>query len=174
MSIEAYKIAVQIALTDKISSGLVVLSDHFARTNISAKDLKERVARINKLTLVGGMLMALQNFNKKVEDLELVIGQNGDLIDMATKALTWSGNAVQRVTASAEKHPELTKLAVEGFAVVSVMALVGGSLLDSDVTRLTNLANCAMLCHAFIQHPHIRATARASPSRHRRSHLGLA
>ena len=74
-------------------------------------------------------LMALQNFNKKVEDLELVIGQNGGLIDMATKALTWFGSAVQRVTTFAEKHPELTKLAVEGFAMVSALALVGGTLL---------------------------------------------
>lgn len=58
MSIEAYKIAVQIALVENVTAGLASLSRHFIATNRSAEELQNRLTSIGKMTLAGGALMA--------------------------------------------------------------------------------------------------------------------
>lgn len=74
-------------------------------------------------------LLARQRYEKKLEDLQLVLAQDGGLIDMATRALTAFGTAISNVTEFAKAHPLLTKIAVGGLALVSTLAIVGGGIL---------------------------------------------
>ncbi|MBB3213422.1 hypothetical protein FHW67_002714 [Herbaspirillum sp. Sphag1AN] len=73
-------------------------------------------------------LMARQNFQKKWEDLQLVLGQDGGLIDKATKGLTMLGSAISKVTTFAKEHPLLTKIAVGGLVLVSALAILAGGI----------------------------------------------
>ncbi|HHW4679678.1 MAG TPA: hypothetical protein ACQGQH_09680 [Xylella sp.] len=57
MSIEAYKIAVKIALVENVTMGLASLSRHFIATNKSAEELQKRLSSIGKMTLLGGGLV---------------------------------------------------------------------------------------------------------------------
>lgn len=74
-------------------------------------------------------LMARQMLEKKWEDFQLAIAMNGGLLDLATRGLTALASAVSQTTEFAKAHPMLTKLAVGGLAIVSVLAIVGGGLL---------------------------------------------
>jgi hypothetical protein len=74
-------------------------------------------------------IQAQRRFEKKVEDLQLVIGRDGGLLDMLNKGLTFLGGAIQRVTTFAQKHPALTKFAVGGFAMLSVLTIIAGEVL---------------------------------------------
>lgn len=57
MSIDAYKIAVQIALTENVTRGLLALSSHFKRADMDAAALQKRLDHIGKMTLGGGLLV---------------------------------------------------------------------------------------------------------------------
>lgn len=74
-------------------------------------------------------LMARQQLEKKLEDLQLVLAQDGGLIDMATRGLTAFSNAVGKITQFAKEHPTLTKYVVGAVALASALAIVGGYLL---------------------------------------------
>ncbi|KVQ85575.1 hypothetical protein WK07_04595 [Burkholderia multivorans] len=74
-------------------------------------------------------LQAQRRFEKKIEDLQLVIGRDGGLLDMLNKGLTFLGNAIERVTKFAEHHPKLTKLAIGGFAFLSMITIIAGEML---------------------------------------------
>jgi hypothetical protein len=65
MSINAYKIAVQISLVENVSKGLAALAPHFTRANMDAKTLQDRLAAIGKLTLAGGALVGVGAFLTK-------------------------------------------------------------------------------------------------------------
>lgn len=74
-------------------------------------------------------LTAMDRFHKKLDDLQLILGKDGGLIDMAARGLDFLGRAIERVTNFASRHPALTKLAVEGAVVLSVLSIVGGALM---------------------------------------------
>ncbi|WP_176315916.1 hypothetical protein, partial [Burkholderia vietnamiensis] len=74
-------------------------------------------------------LQAQLRFEKKIEDLQLVVGRDGGLLDMLNTGLGFLGGAIERVTKFAERHPTLTKFAVAGFALLSVVAIIGGAFL---------------------------------------------
>lgn len=58
MSIDAYKIAVQISLVENVTRGLATLSRYFKAADTDAKALEERIARIGKMAAAGGILAA--------------------------------------------------------------------------------------------------------------------
>jgi len=56
MSLDAYKIGIQIALVDNVSRGLATLAGHFNRLNLDADALKARLDKIGKMIDAGGVL----------------------------------------------------------------------------------------------------------------------
>ena len=74
-------------------------------------------------------LMGRELLAKKIEDFQLVLGQSGGLIDLATKGMTYLADAIGRVAEFAQRHPTITKLVVEGFAMMSMIAIVAGGVL---------------------------------------------
>ncbi|MCT7317565.1 hypothetical protein N5I87_16275 [Ralstonia sp. CHL-2022] len=56
MSLDAYKIGIQIALVDNVSRGLMTLAGHFNRLNLDADALKARLDKIGKMIDAGGVL----------------------------------------------------------------------------------------------------------------------
>lgn len=58
MSIDAYKIAVQISLVENVTRGLAMLSRHFKSADADARALEARIARIGKMAAAGGILAA--------------------------------------------------------------------------------------------------------------------
>ncbi|MCI4427760.1 MAG: hypothetical protein JHC40_01190 [Burkholderiales bacterium] len=66
MSIEAYKIAVKIALVENVTAGLASLSRHFIATNKSAEELQTRLTSIGKMALLGGGALAAGGFGLKL------------------------------------------------------------------------------------------------------------
>ncbi len=59
MDIEAYKIAVKIALTENVSKGLMAISGKFATTNKEAELFQKKMEQIGKMTLTGGALVGV-------------------------------------------------------------------------------------------------------------------
>jgi hypothetical protein len=66
MSIEAYKIAVKIALVENVTAGLASLSRHFIATNKSAEELQSRLSGIRNMALLGGGVVAAGGFGLKL------------------------------------------------------------------------------------------------------------
>jgi hypothetical protein len=66
MSIEAYKIAVKIALVENVTAGLASLSRHFIATNKSAEELQTRLTSIGKMALLGGGALAAGGLGLKL------------------------------------------------------------------------------------------------------------
>ena len=62
MSIDAYKIAIQLSLVENVARGLASLAPHFNRANLSATELEARLTRISKLTLAGGAMASVGAF----------------------------------------------------------------------------------------------------------------
>ncbi len=58
MSIDAYKIAVQISLVENVTRGLATLSRYFKATHTDAAALEARIAKIGKMAAAGGILAA--------------------------------------------------------------------------------------------------------------------
>jgi len=59
MSIDAYKIAVKIALVENVTAGLASMSKHFATANLGAKELNAQLKRIGQTAMIGGGLVAM-------------------------------------------------------------------------------------------------------------------
>ncbi|MGP2486911.1 hypothetical protein ACTUTK_06955 [Pantoea ananatis] len=67
------------------------------------------------------------DFQKKWENLQLVMGKEGGLLDTFTKGLEGLTNTMQRMTEIAQRNPELTKfVAHAALAVTGLAALSGG------------------------------------------------
>jgi len=58
MSIDAYKIAVQISLVENVTRGLATLSRYFKAAHTDATALEARIAKIGKMAAAGGILAA--------------------------------------------------------------------------------------------------------------------
>jgi len=71
MSIDAYKIAVKIALVQNVTDGLTALSRHFIATGKNAEELEARLKSIGKLTLLGGGALAAGGWGLKLFDQPL-------------------------------------------------------------------------------------------------------
>ncbi|WP_273855664.1 hypothetical protein, partial [Serratia liquefaciens] len=56
MSIDAYKIAVQISLVENVTRGLATLSRYFKAADTDAKALEARIAKIGKMAAAGSIL----------------------------------------------------------------------------------------------------------------------
>lgn len=108
---------------NKIMSQIEVLHESLAAYDKSKGASEVSNAPENKA------LMARQRLAKKVEDLQLVLGMDGGLIDLATKGLTALGTAISNITKFAHEHPMLTKFVVSGLAILSVLSILGGGLL---------------------------------------------
>lgn len=78
----------------------------------------------------------------KWQTLMLIIGKDGGILDMATKGLGLLGEGLRKIITFARAHPVLTKLAVAGFALMSVFAIVGGgiALISAGFSGLAVLA----------------------------------
>jgi len=62
MSLEAYKVAVNISLVENVTRGLMMMSRHFRTTDMEAKALETRLKSIGKMALAGGALAAVGGF----------------------------------------------------------------------------------------------------------------
>lgn len=71
-------------------------------------------------------LIATQNLEKREADLKLQIGRT--ILPYYVRGLELAAAALGRVNTFITANPVLTKIAVVGFAAVSVLAIVGGSL----------------------------------------------
>jgi hypothetical protein len=56
MSIDAYKVAVQISLVENVTRGLGLMARHFKSTDAQASILQKRLESIGKMTLIGGAM----------------------------------------------------------------------------------------------------------------------
>lgn len=68
------------------------------------------------------------DFDAKWKNFELALGQDGGLLDLATKGLNLLADSLDRVTKFAKRHPELTKLSVEAIAAISGLAMLSGGI----------------------------------------------
>jgi len=68
MTIEAYQVAVRIALIENVTSGLAALSRHFQSANAGADALEQRLARIGKMSTFGGAQRAAGNLVLKMDE----------------------------------------------------------------------------------------------------------
>ncbi|MCA1179784.1 MULTISPECIES: hypothetical protein [unclassified Pantoea] len=67
------------------------------------------------------------DFQKKWQNLQLVMGKDGGLLDKFTKGLDGLTHSLKRMTDIAHKHPEMAKFAGEaGLAITGLAALSGG------------------------------------------------
>lgn len=67
------------------------------------------------------------DFRKKWQNLQLVIGKDGGLLDTFTKGLDGLTHSLERMSEIAHKHPELAKFVGEaGLAVTGLAAVSGG------------------------------------------------
>ena len=74
-------------------------------------------------------LTANMRFDAKVKDLQKIIGEDGGVLDMATKTMGVMGGALRLVTDFAQKHPTLTAFGTGLFAVTAAAAVAGGGIL---------------------------------------------
>lgn len=70
----------------------------------------------------------LIDFDKKWENLQLVMGKDGGLLDIFTKGLTHLSDALQKFTDLAHKYPEVAKLVGETVLAISGLALLSGGM----------------------------------------------
>jgi len=66
------------------------------------------------------------DFQKKWENLQLVMGKDGGLLDTFTKGLDGLTATMQRMTEIAHKHPELAKFVAQAALAVTGLAAVSG------------------------------------------------
>lgn len=66
------------------------------------------------------------DFQKKWENLQLVMGKDGGLLDTFTKGLNGLTTAMQRMTEIAHKHPELAKFVAQAALAVTGLAAISG------------------------------------------------
>lgn len=66
------------------------------------------------------------DFQKKWENLQLVMGKDGGLLDTFTKGLDGLTTTMQRMTEIAHKHPELAKFVAQAALAVTGLAAVSG------------------------------------------------
>ncbi|MDF7627723.1 hypothetical protein PUG46_00400 [Erwiniaceae bacterium L1_55_4] len=66
------------------------------------------------------------DFQKKWENLQLVMGKDGGLLDTFTKGLDGLTTTMQRMTEIAHKHPELAKFVGQAALAVTGLAAVSG------------------------------------------------
>lgn len=71
----------------------------------------------------------MDNYNAKMFDFQMALGRDGGVLDMATKALDFFSNALQKMTNFAKEHPMLMKFAMYAFAATSALAVLGGGLM---------------------------------------------
>jgi hypothetical protein len=68
------------------------------------------------------------DFQKKWENLQLVLGKDGGLLDTFTKGLEGLTSIMQRMTDIAHKNPELAKFVGQAALAVTALASVSGSI----------------------------------------------
>ncbi|MBB5508161.1 hypothetical protein [Paraburkholderia atlantica] len=66
--LEAYKIAVRVSLINNVSSGLLAMSQHFAKVNGNAAQLQQRLDKIKTTMLIGGGAVAAGAFGFRLFD----------------------------------------------------------------------------------------------------------
>jgi len=82
-------------------------------------------------------LLARQNFEKKWENLQLVLAQDGGLIDLATRGFTLLGDAIEKTTKAVHAHPELAKMAVGMVTLFSGLMFARGLLMLARMAVLS-------------------------------------
>ncbi|EPB4201302.1 hypothetical protein ACROPO_004205 [Yersinia enterocolitica] len=93
---------------------------HSEQAFLKARGLDESANAVGG-TYSGKMI----DFNKKWENLQLVMGKDGGLLDTFTRGLEFLSTTLQKITDTAKKYPDVAKLvgqtalAVAGFAALS-------------------------------------------------------
>lgn len=88
----------------------------------------------------GKRLNALQDYHKKIEDLQLAIGQSGGVLDLLIKGLNVLNPLLEKTAGWVNKHPAVAKALIGTFAIASVLAVaVGGVLLFVASIRALNV-----------------------------------
>lgn len=77
----------------------------------------------------GKRLASLQDYHKKIEDLQLTLGQSGGVLDLLIKGLNFLNPLLASTASWLNEHSTLTKVLVGGFAGLSVLAVVAGGIL---------------------------------------------
>lgn len=115
------------------TKGAVVMNQIMDKMSVISESLasydKSRGASDVVKNIKNNPLIAKQIYEAKLADFQLVLGRNGGLLDLATKGLTLLANSIERITVFADKHPMLTKFAVEATALTSGLLLLGGSVI---------------------------------------------
>ncbi|CAJ0815750.1 hypothetical protein LMG19087_02533 [Ralstonia wenshanensis] len=135
MSLDAYKIGIQIALVDNVSRGLLAIAAQFESVNKSAEKLETRLERVKKLTEFGSGLFKAGNEAAHMWDKQ---------VDAASKYHA----VLERISrfdagAAAANEKFLKGLDIKGMSLTDVGQLFGGAktILQSstqaqDVTKL--------------------------------------
>ncbi|WP_343548609.1 phage tail tape measure protein [Ralstonia sp.] len=142
MSLDAYKIGIQIALVDNVSRGLLAIAAQFDSVNKSAEKLESRLERVKKLTEFGSGLFKAGNEAAHMWDKQ---------VDAASKYHA----VLERISrfdtgAAAANETFLKGLDIKGMSLTDVGQLFGGAqtILQSstqaqDVTKLLAQARTA-------------------------------
>ncbi|WP_287496915.1 hypothetical protein [Pandoraea sp. CB10b_02] len=77
----------------------------------------------------GKRLTTLQDYHKKVEDLQLTLGQSGGVLDLLIKGLNFLNPLLASTASWLKEHSTLTKILVGSFAALSGLAVVAGGIL---------------------------------------------
>lgn len=142
MSLDAYKIGIQIALVDNVSRGLLAIAAQFESVNKSAEKLETRLERVKKLTEFGSGLFKAGN-------------EAAHMWDKQADAASKYHAVLERISrfdagAAAANEKFLKGLDIKGMSLTDVGQLFGGAqtILQSstqaqDVTKLLAQARTA-------------------------------
>ncbi|HWV04931.1 hypothetical protein [Ralstonia sp.] len=142
MSLDAYKIGIQIALVDNVSRGLLAIAAQFESVNKSAEKLETRLEKVKKLTEFGTGLFKAGNEAVHMWDKQ---------VDAASKYHA----ALERISrfdpgAATANEKFLRGLDIKGMSLTDVGQLFGGaqtilqnSTQAQDVTKLLAQARTA-------------------------------
>lgn len=130
MDFEAYKVAVRVSMTENVTAGLLAISRKFGAAEIDAQRFESTLARIGKMTLVGGALVGVGLVITKGLDAtikaanNLVKAQN----DFKTLNLTVQDNALVNSTAQVVSHQVLGTTIAGNIRLIQDLHTALGSL----------------------------------------------
>jgi hypothetical protein len=77
----------------------------------------------------GKKLASIQDYQKKIEDLQLTLGQSGGVLDLLIKGLNFLNPLLASAASWLKEHATLTKILVGTLAGMSTLAVVAGGIL---------------------------------------------
>ena len=130
MSIEAYSIAVKIALSENVSAGILSMSRHFADAQKNVDELQNKIDKLKKSAMLGGAIAGAGIVGFK--GLEAMVKSAAELnkaeADFATLNLSKSDNALVKTQALSNAHSVLGTTIAGNIKQIQDLHTVFGSL----------------------------------------------